>query len=113
MERKRLRQCLRHPAHYQAAKIGGKGQQGQHQDASQDARCRQQPVRIDRGCLDGIDLLGHFHRRQLRANTSPDTAAHDQSGNDRAGLMNNGEHDCGGKQRFGAKSRQAVTSFQR
>src|ERR1019366_5886493 len=70
VERERLNQGLRNPAHYQAAKVASEGQQRQHEDASQDAGRRQQPIRVYRGCLDGIDLLGHFHRRQLRTNAS-------------------------------------------
>src|ERR1019366_3851297 len=37
VERERLSQCLRNPAHYQAAKVGSERQQRQHQNASQDA----------------------------------------------------------------------------
>ena len=68
-------------------------------------------IRVYRRCLDGIDLLGHFHRRQLRANASAHPATHYQTGDDRTGLVDNGEHDRGGKQRFGAKPSQAVSGL--
>ena len=40
-------------------------------------------------------------------------ATYYQAGDDRADLVDNGEHDRGGKQRLGPKSRQAVTGLQR
>ena len=61
VQRERLNQGLRNPAHEQARKIGSQGQQRQHQNASQDAGRGQQPIRVYRRRLDGVDLLGHFH----------------------------------------------------
>jgi len=55
-------------AHQQSAAVGDDGEQGKHQDAGQNARRRQKPVRVDRGCLDASNLLGSLSSTQFGAN---------------------------------------------
>ena len=93
MERKRLYQSLRKPTRQQSARVRGKGQQRQHQDASQDSCRRQEPERIDCGCFDGVDLFGHFHRRQLGANAGAYAAANNQPGDNRTHYLNDGVNE--------------------
>ena len=92
-QRNRSRQRVCDPAHEYAAEIRDQRQQRQHQHAGQNARSRQIFVRIHRRRFHGIDLLGHFHGSQLRADARAHAPAHHQSGDDGAALLDHREHD--------------------
>ena len=77
------------------------------------ARMRgEQPIGVDRRSLDGVDLLGHFHRRQFRSNPGADAAADYEAGDNRPGFMNHGKDNGSGEQRLGAEPGQTVTGFE-
>jgi len=87
---------LRNPAHTKAATVGAGGEQRQHQDASQDAGRRQQPVGVHRRCLDGksicsVTFIDANSRANARAHTTTTTrpVMMDRSRNHR-------ENDSGG-----------------
>ena len=105
MDGERFNQRLFKPASEQGTCVSGKGKQRQHQNACQYSCPCQKPVRVDRGGLDGVDLLGHFHRCQLRAHARAHAPAYDPAGNDWPHDLDNGVHESGRKHRFGAKAK--------
>ena len=96
-----------------AAKIGGEGEQRQHEDAGDDAREGQQLVNVHAGSFDRVNLFGDFHGAEFGTDTCAYAAANYQGGDDRTRFVNDGEDDGGGKQGLGAELDEAVAAFER
>ena len=72
----RVAQGYRDPPCSYAAEISHQRQERKDHDARQNAGEGQQFVGIYGGGLNGIDLLGYFHRAQLSSDASSHSSAH-------------------------------------
>jgi len=102
-----LAQALGQPSHKDAACVGGKGEEREHDDAGENARGGQEQVRVDRRGFDGVNLLRDFHGGQLRANACADASTDHEAGDDGAHLLNDGVDDGGRKKRLSAEASEA------